>query len=84
MVCGHVVSVFGSHFCSDFCWMGVVVEWIKFTSLRVGSFAKSTETFLAASLVLATMFRAFSRFTLPTMALCGSHTKFFAFSDSQW
>ena len=74
-VCCHGSLVLGSQSCRDVWLSGFAVDWIRFISLRVGSFARSTEAFLAASLVFATMFRAVSRFMLPTMALWGSTTK---------
>jgi hypothetical protein len=43
----------------------------------------STEALRAPSLAFAVMFNALSRFTSPTMALCGSTTKLAVVSESQ-
>jgi len=44
----------------------------------------STDALREPSLAFAVMFSAFSRFTSPTMALCGSTMRLGVLSESQW
>src|SRR3989337_2003080 len=84
MFCSHGLAfAFGSHSRSDFWLSGRAASSMRRLIFLVGSFAKSTEAFLAPSLSLAVMLSALGRL-VPTTALCGSTMRLFALSESQW